>query len=152
MVSVWTFCLAVAAPAQADPGLIAYVGVFLALLIAACYVQWDKYANGQGVNRVMAFTTVFFGFTITTVSELRSSSLPKSAPETDPNLIELRSLGLPVDARDLLCSCGGVDLSVPGPTVSDPGDFPCVAVSVSNHGCGCYNGIVLPATSSLLGL
>lgn len=41
-------------------------GIFLILFFAACYVQWDKHSKGRGVNRVMVFTTVFFGFTITT--------------------------------------------------------------------------------------
>jgi len=41
-------------------------GIFVPLLIAAWYVQWDKYSKGRGVNPVMVFTTVFFGVTTTT--------------------------------------------------------------------------------------
>lgn len=64
-------CLA-ATVCGANSGFI-MVGIFLALLIAASYVQWDRYKKGQGVHRVMVFTMIFFGFTITTVSKKMSS-------------------------------------------------------------------------------
>ncbi|KAF9779330.1 hypothetical protein BJ322DRAFT_1089812 [Thelephora terrestris] len=41
-------------------------GIFVPLLIAACYVQWEKHSKGRRVHRVMVFTAVFFGLTITT--------------------------------------------------------------------------------------
>ncbi|KAF9646494.1 hypothetical protein BDM02DRAFT_3270923 [Thelephora ganbajun] len=41
-------------------------GIFFVLLIAACYVQWEKFSKRRGVNRIMVFTTVFFGLTVTT--------------------------------------------------------------------------------------
>lgn len=47
------------------------VGIFASLFIAACYVQWERFSKGQGINRLMVFATVFFGFTVTTVSENR---------------------------------------------------------------------------------
>ena len=37
--------------------------------MAACYVQWDKLVHRKRLNRVMAFTTVFLGITITIVSD-----------------------------------------------------------------------------------
>ena len=43
--------------------------MFISLLIPACYVQWKKFSGGGRLNPVMGFATVFFGFTLTTVSE-----------------------------------------------------------------------------------
>lgn len=42
------------------------VGVFIPLLIVATYAQWKKISNGQKINAVMAFTTIFFGLAIPT--------------------------------------------------------------------------------------
>jgi len=47
---------------------VCYAGVFVCLFIVACYVQWDKFRRGRGLNLVMALAIVFFGFTLTTVS------------------------------------------------------------------------------------
>lgn len=49
--------------------LIGWTGIFICLFVAACYVQWEKFSQGQGINRVMVSATVFFGITTTTVSE-----------------------------------------------------------------------------------
>jgi len=40
-------------------------GIFICLFFATCYVQWEKFSQGQGVNRVMVTATVFFGFSTT---------------------------------------------------------------------------------------
>ncbi|KAF9779276.1 hypothetical protein BJ322DRAFT_1113616 [Thelephora terrestris] len=40
------------------------VGLFVPLLIAASYAQWNKVSKGQKINAVMAFTIVFFGLAI----------------------------------------------------------------------------------------
>lgn len=52
------------------------VGLFIPLLIIAGYAQWKKVSKGRKINLVMAFTTVFFGLSITTVSNLCGLTAP----------------------------------------------------------------------------
>lgn len=49
--------------------------MFVPLLVVAVYAQWKKVSKGQRINAVMAFTTVFFGLTIPTVSKFRNSPM-----------------------------------------------------------------------------
>jgi len=56
------------------------IGVFIPLLIVAGYAQWSKALKGRRVNVVMAFTTVFFGLSVISVSNFRDDLL---SPESD---------------------------------------------------------------------
>jgi len=47
-----------------------WAGIFLPLVFTAGYVQWQKRVRRDGINKVMAFTTVFYGLTITTVCSI----------------------------------------------------------------------------------
>ena len=38
------------------------------LFITACYVQRERVLKGQGLNRLLAFATAFFGVSVTVVS------------------------------------------------------------------------------------
>jgi hypothetical protein len=46
------------------------IGVFIPLLFVASYAQWKKVSKGQKLNVVMVLTTIFFGLSIPTVSDL----------------------------------------------------------------------------------
>jgi hypothetical protein len=47
------------------------IGLFIPLFIVASYAQWKKMSMGRKINLVNAFTTIFFGISITAVSNFR---------------------------------------------------------------------------------
>lgn len=51
-------------------------GIYIPLLLTAFYVQWQKRVKRDRVNKIMAFTTVFYGLTITLVCNIHRS-LPR---------------------------------------------------------------------------
>ena len=44
-----------------------WTGIFIPLVFTAGYVQWQKRLRRDGINKVMVFTTVFYGVAITIV-------------------------------------------------------------------------------------
>ena len=113
-----------------------YAGVFIPLFVTACCVQWNKFSKKQEVNRVMVFSTVFFGFTITFVSKKRA---PKPRISYLPNGVplpaELRSYALSVDTSDSVYPSGSDYLSIPGSAVPYRGDHPVGGIPSPNRGC-----------------
>lgn len=43
------------------------IGIFLPLVFTAGYVQWQKRLRRDGINKVMVFTTIFYGLAVTAV-------------------------------------------------------------------------------------
>jgi len=70
-------------------------GIFLALYVASCYVQWKKFSRGGNINHLMAFTTVFFGITITAYCILTNYRAMQAILFTPPGMTIYEYMDLP---------------------------------------------------------
>jgi hypothetical protein len=94
----------------------------------------------------MAFTTVFFGLTITVVSEKRQNLSSETHPSSHPCPVELdicAHSGTPSNFGEV---SGSDDRTSPQPAIPHHTAHPVGGISIPSRGWGCNNGAPLKAT------